>query len=409
MTENTAEKISSIWNKMTNPLRFLSTPEIERLLEMARQGQDVRLQAIYALIEQQTPIFSVCMEKRCAGLANRMWDVQPIENTPVAKEQAKKVAEIIKKSDELSENSFTDALRTLQQGAFRGRAYVKPFVKNGGLVWRKLENWNVLRAFNKNWWNPTADYPCVSITDEESWKKNLVEIPQGEVCYTLYTNPIDLPGVTIYLRQLVGETKWAQMVERRGNPQIVITAPEGTPDSSMAIWNQRALQIQNGASGVLENGAVVTQLDDARTSKEPFGEFVKHQEEVICILAVGGTLNTLGGATGLGSNLAEKQDEQFQSLINLDAKKIENTLNEVAIEKACREILGQPRMCRFQFVEQDDTTADEYLELALKAKQLGAAIDIGKLKDMTKLSFISLPDNPNGEVEVWSPDNNDNN
>ena len=96
-------------------------------------------------------------------------------------------------------------------------------------------------------------------------------------------------------------------------------------------------------------------------------------------------MNTLGGATGLGSNLADKQDEQFQSLINLDAKKIANTLNEVAVEKVCREILGQPRMCRFQFIEQDDTTADEYLELALKAKQLGAAIDIGKLKDMTKL------------------------
>lgn len=108
----------------------------------------------------------------------------------------------------------------------------------------------------------------------------------------------------------------------------------------------------------------------------------------------------------MGSNLADKQDEQFQSLINLDAKKIQNTINAVAVEKACREILGEPRMCRFQFVEQDDTTADEYLELALKAKQLGAAIDIGKLKDMTKLSFISLPDNPNGEVEVWSPEEN---
>lgn len=160
---------------------------------------------------------------------------------------------------------------------------------------------------------------------------------------------------------------------------------------------------------MLENGAEVTQLDDARTSKEPFGEFVKHQEEVICILAIGGALNTLGGPTGLGSNLAEKQDEQFQSLINLDAKKIANTLNEVAVEKVCREILGQPRLCRFQFVEQDDTTADEYLELAIKAKQLGAAIDIGKLKDMTKLSFISLPNNPNGEVEVWSPESNENN
>ena len=126
-------------------------------------------------------------------------------------------------------------------------------------------------------------------------------------------------------------------------------------------------------------------------------------------MSIGGSLNTLGGATGLGSNLADKQDEQFQSLINLDAKKIQNTINAVAVEKACREILGEPRMCRFQFVEQDDTTADEYLELALKAKQLGAAIDIGKLKDITKLGFISMPDNPNGEVEVWSPESNDNN
>lgn len=192
------------------------------------------------------------------------------------------------------------------------------------------------------------------------------------------------------------------MVERRGNPQIVITAPPGTPDSNMGIWNQRAIQIQNGASGVLDDGATVTQLVEARTD-EPFNEFVKHQEEIICIMAIGGALNTLGGATGLGSNLAEKQDEHFQSLINLDAKKIQNTINAVAIEKICREILGQDRLCRFKFTEQDDTTAAEYLELALKARDLGASIDIAKLKDITNLEFISLPNNPNGEIEAWQP------
>lgn len=383
-TDDSAEKISSIWTKMTNPLRFLNTMEIERLLEMARQGQDVRLQSIYALIEQQTPIFSVCMEKRCAGLANRSWDVIPIDGSSESVEQAKRVKGILMKSDELSENSLTDAFRTLQQGAFRGRAYVKPFVHDGGIIWRKLENWNVLRAFNKNWWNPRSEPPCLSITDEESWRENLVEIPYDEVCYTLYNNPIDLPGVTIYLRQLVGETKWAQMVERRGNPQIVITAPEGTPDSNMNLWNQRALQIQNGASGVIDSGAQVTQLVEARTD-EPFNEFVKHQEEIICIMAIGGALNTLGGATGMGSNLADKQDEHFQSLINNDAKKIQNTINAVAIEKICREILGQDRMCRFQFTEQDDTTAAEYLDLALKARDLGASIDIAKLREATNL------------------------
>ena len=57
-TENT--KICDVWQKIWNPLRGLNTFEIERLLNMARQGIDVRLQAIYALIEEQTPIFSVC-------------------------------------------------------------------------------------------------------------------------------------------------------------------------------------------------------------------------------------------------------------------------------------------------------------------------------------------------------------
>lgn len=249
------EKISSVWFKVSNPLRYLNTLEIERLLEQSRQGVDWKLQAIYALIEQQTPIFSVCMEKRCAGIANRNWDIVPRDESAEAKRQAKLVKDVFQKSDERSEDSLTDAFRTLQQGAFRGRAYVKPFFRDGELVWKKLENWNVLRAFNKNWWNPNSEYPCISITDESSWRENLVEIPKSEVCYTLYSNPIDLPGVTVYLRQLVGETKWAQMVERRGNPQVVITAPDGTPDSNLNIWNQRAVQIQNGASGVIPSGA----------------------------------------------------------------------------------------------------------------------------------------------------------
>ena len=130
---------------------------------------------------------------------------------------------------------------------------------------------------------------------------------------------------------------------------MVITAPEGTPDSNLGVWNQRALQIQNGASGVLPPGSNVTELTMGR-GQDPFSEFVKHQEETICVLAVGGSLNTLGGSTGLGSNLAEKQDDQFQSIINLDAKKIQNTINSSAVPKVCR-WLGQEQMCRFKFIE----------------------------------------------------------
>lgn len=61
-------------------------------------------------------------------------------------------------------------------------------------------------------------------------------------------------------------------------------------------------------------------------------------------------------------------------------------------------------MCRFKFVEQDDTTPAEYLEMATKARDLGAAIDLSKLKEVTGLQFISLPTgNQTAEVEAWSP------
>ena len=137
--------------------------------------------------------------------------------------------------------------------------------------------------------------------------------------------------------------------------------------------------------------------------QDPFSEFVKHQEETICVLAIGGSLNTLGGSTGLGSNLAEKQDDQFQSIITLDAKKIQNTINSSAVPKVCR-WLGQEQMCRFQFIEKDNTTPAEYLDMAAKARDLGAAIDLSKLKDVTGLQFISLPSgNQTAEVEAWSP------
>lgn len=126
---------------------------------------------------------------------------------------------------------------------------------------------------------------------------------------------------------------------------------------------------------MIPSGAQITQLTEARTD-EPFNEFVKHQEEVICIMAIGGSLNTLGGSTGLGSNLADKQDEQFQSLINNDGKKIQNTINSVAINKVLKGLGFNKTLCRFQFTEQDDTTPQEYLELAKQARDLGATIDL---------------------------------
>lgn len=85
----------------------------------------------------------------------------------------------------------------------------------------------------------------------------------------------------------------------------------------------------------------------------------------------------------------------------MDCKKIQNALNSVAIPTVCRG-LGQPTLCKFAFIEEDSTTPQQYLELAKMAKELGAGIDLVKLREVTKLSFISLGKS-NDETELWQP------
>lgn len=71
-------------------------------------------------------------------------------------------------------------------------------------------------------------------------KLDLQTIPADEICYVVDDKPLDWIGITIYLRQLVGETAWARFVEKQGIPQVIITVPEGTPETDLEKWNYRA-------------------------------------------------------------------------------------------------------------------------------------------------------------------------
>lgn len=158
----------------------------------------------------------------------------------------------------------------------------------------------------------------------------------------------------------------------------------------MDQWTYRANRILEGGSGAMPSGTKVTQLDGAR-GQDPFTSYIEHQMEMISILATGGTLATIGGGTGLGSNLADVQESQFQNLVSYDCKRIANTLSEVAVAKICR-YLGQKQLCRFAYIEETVTPPEKYIEMAKNLKDLGCNIDIQKLKEIVKLDFISDED-----------------
>ena len=387
-------KIVNAWTTAFNPLRSLTQTSIQQLLEQVKRGNDVRLQIAFKEIETCTPIFGICINKRLAGITSRKWDIIPIDDSEAAKTQAEAVKKMFDMSDMRNLDGLTNCLRHLGMASFRGRSVVKPFIsEDGELYFKTIDNWNALEYNDKLYWNPTADQG-VNLRDENT----LQQITDDEVIWVKEERPIDIPGLNIYLRQLVGEDNWARAVEKYGVAPVVITAPDGTPDQALDVWCQRAIQIFEGGSGVLPPGARVDTLTDAR-GQDPFSEYVNHQMEMIVLLACGEKLTTLGGATGLGSNLADVQSREFENLVSYDCKRISNAMTRCAVAKCVRKMFNTDEVkCRFSFVEDEHISIKEYLEYATTLQQLGGTIDLQKLKELTKLDILA-----DDVKDIWKP------
>lgn len=396
---NKSNKIANAWSHMMNPLRNLTQTGIQQLIDNIKRGNDVKLQVAFKEIEAQMPIFGVCINKRLAGITSRKWDILPIDESNEAKIQAEAVKKMFEKSDTLNLNGLTECLRHLGMAAFRGRSVAKPFINdNGELYFKNIENWNALAYNNRLYWNPDADQG-INLRDENT----LQELTEDEVMWIYEERPIDLPGLMIYLRQLIGEDRWSMAVEKFGIPPVIITAPEGTPDQALDVWYERAIQIWNGGSGVLPPGAKVDALSDAR-GQDPFSAYVDHQMEMIVLLACGEKLTTLGGATGLGSNLADIQSREFENLVSYDCKRISNAMTRCAVAKCVRKMFNTDEVkCRFSFVEDEHISIKEYLEYATTLQQLGGTIDLQKLKELTKFDILA-----DDVKDVWKPTIKDN-
>ena len=332
----TTSTLTNAFAKAFNPLRGLTQSGINALIENVRRGNDVKLQVAFAAMEQATPIFGICLNKRLNGITNRQWDIVPVDDSAEAKAQADTVKKMFLKSDTRNLDGLTEAMRHLGIAAFRGRSCVKPFFDdNGDLYFKKVQNWNTLEWNDKLYWNPDADQG-ISFADK---MPDLQQLTDDEVCWLKDERPIDIPGLQVYLRQLVGEENWARFVEKEGVPQVVITAPDGTPDNVLDTWNARAIALFEGGSGVLPSGAQVQQLTAAR-GQDPFSEYCSHQMETIVLLALGEKMTTLGGAAGLGSNLAEVQSQEFADLVSYDCKRIANTFTRCAVAKCVKKMFG---------------------------------------------------------------------
>ena len=363
------------------------------IFDAARRGNDVRLQWIYENIEQADPTLMVCAERRAAALADLDWTIRPKAagrargfDEALAREQCALLEHAYGDAEEVN---LLPALEHLAKAFFRGHAHVRALWSPDGLTLRGFETfnaWNLCRDLETGrWhWNPAAS--------ETLDFAALEPVPPGELVTLVRTRHIDYPALAIYLRNGLGEREWGRFLERYGIPPVLITMPQDIDAAQVDAFCARAVEMNDGGSGALPFGSVVTYAQEAR-GVNPFREFLDHQQQLVVLMATGGMLTSLTGATGIGQGATQAHEETWRAIVRRDAAAIATALNRTVTDALLdRAFPGRPHLAAFDFQTRPEPGPAELFDLAAKAVQAGYRVARDELEERTGFRL-----EPNGQ------------
>lgn len=391
--QNALSKTERAWFEGFNPLRGLTHQQALNLFDMARRGCDVRLQWIYQNIEEADPTLMVCAERRGSALVDLDWTIRKRPagrvigyDEGLAAEQAKLLEQAYGQAEDV--NLFP-AIEHLSSGFFRGHAHLQPHYTADGLGLKGfdcLNAWNLSREVTSGrwYWNPEAK----EVMDVA---RECEVIPPGEVVHLVRPRHIDYPAMMIYLRSALGEKLWGQLLERYGIPPVIVVMPDTVDPNQVEQFAQSAQGIYEGSVGALPYGSSVHYASEAR-GVNPFKEFLQHQQELVVLMATGGMLTSLTGATGIGQGASDAHEKTWRTIVRRDAGLIATVLNRTVTDALLdRAFPGKPHLARFDFETRAAPTPEEIFDCAGKAVVAGYKVEKAELEERTGYRLIEAP------------------
>ncbi len=383
----------SLWLEATNPLRGLTVDRAISIFDNARQGCYTDLAWLYQEIEAADPTLMICAERRSAGVEETDWLCRPKRSKRVgrafdqvlADEQAAFLEEAYGACDNL-----LDGIEWLASGFFRGFAHAVPRYNTGLRSLANIETldqWNFARnrATGAWLWNGAArGYVSTA---------NLPEIPADELVSLVRTRHIDYPALAIYVRAALGERLWGKFIERYGVPPVMIIMPEFADKADEARYMDAAQRVAKGGSGALPAGATVTYATEARGTN-PFIDYLKHQQELVVLLATGGLATSLSMPAGLGEGASGQHGDTWRTIMRRDARFIAQAFNtRCTTDMLAAAYPGRAQLAEFAFQVDPPATAVEVFDAGAKAVTAGYRIVQSELESKSgyKLEVSQAP------------------
>lgn len=381
-----------------NPIRNLSAAQAQQIFDYARSGNYAQIQRIYAEIERTDPTLLVCVMRRASALSELDWKVVQSDqrlSRGATQEDVNRQIEWLETLCARIEN-LPEAVEFLSGAAFRGFANVSPVYRADGSVKRFdcLDQWNMCwDRRTKEWlWNPEAS--SFEIAESvEGTHRSIQAIPREELVTVTERTPIDWPALMIYLRSHTAEHDWGVFLERYGLPPVILTLPDNISTEDVDKFVSGAESVFKGRNGVVPFGTQVNYGAEAR-GVDPFSAFIRHQQELLVLMATGGLLTSLA-QSGSGTLAGNAHEETWRTIVRRTARIIADALNKQLFERLLRQAFpDQPVLAEFKFETTPDPTPKEVFELAVMARNAGLKMRCEELSEMTG---YTLEDAPQGD------------
>jgi len=376
-------KAAAAWIETFNPLRGMTAQRMQNLFDAARDGNTVELQWLYNEIERVDPTLLVVSERRTGALASLGWSIKRRGGRKIDETLADEQLDALERCFfAVDSTNLTDACKHLAGAFFRGFAHCAPIWKDAVTLDRldALDAWNFVRDIRTGdwYWNPSAG-PSL-------YARDLALIPRGEIVSLVHTKHVDYPAMGIYLRSAVGEKGWGQFVERYGIPPVIIIMPPDMGDRAEE-YRAHAENVARGGCGALASGSDVKYATEAR-GVQPFNEFLKHQQELIVLMATGGMLTTLTEA-GSGTLAGGAHADSWAEIRRMDASIIASALNrQISDAVLDRAFPGRPHLAYFDFDTEATPSPSEVFDDATKARAAGYLVAQDDLEERTGYKLV---------------------
>ena len=405
------QKDENEYKNIWNPLHTITARQIESIIDASRSGRISQIQLLFSLVEQSDLTLAMCLDRRSSALPD--WTIKRRDtrryrsyDERLANEQeAFLYDQFIRCEDS---GTLFKAIDTLHKAVFRGIGVIEPIFDEFGL--QKiicLDPWNFAVDYTRHdelgqfplYWNPTGN-------DIIDFKSKLERIPEEQIVASFRVAPIDNFALQIFLAEQLGFESYSKLIARKGLPATYVISPEDLPPENIATWAEKAKDCARGGSGAFPFGSnIITQNIDP-SNAQAIQEFLEYMSRQIVLASTGGTLTSLAQATGLGSNLADVQNDVFKTIVRHDAFLIGDLVNRGIAKKLLDwKFPGKPHLVFFDLSNDAKQNPEKYLTDAVTAKNAGLAIDTTQLEELTGYKLTPIAMETNEGKNEWTVPN----